>query len=159
MRNAHDAMTRLLRWTSCVSHRTLFSITYHFSKGGGGEKIEVRTETTISTVSGNSPGILLLLVNRSHDIQAPAQFVPGVWQTVCSVVLPASAGANFSAAMAELAAEDASIIVLLAEGYDGRIIRAVFEAVCACFCVRACVECVVVCVRARVGVSCASVYF
>lgn len=55
----------------------------------------------------------------------PAFFV------VRSVVLPASARADFTMQLSALAAEEASIIVLLAEGFDGGIVRAILSEVCA----------------------------
>lgn len=68
-----------------------------------------------------------------------------------SVVLPASARTDFSELLAELAAEEASIIVLLAEGFDGGIVRAIFSQVCVCVCVwaRARARVCPVCLRVR----------
>lgn len=47
-----------------------------------------------------------------------------------SLVLAASSEAIFDAEMATLAAEEASIVVLLAEGFDGAIVRTVLSQVC-----------------------------
>lgn len=47
-----------------------------------------------------------------------------------STVLPASAEAEFEAELAVLVDDDASIVVLLAEAFDGAIVRAIMRQVC-----------------------------
>lgn len=47
-----------------------------------------------------------------------------------STVLPASAEAEFEAELTVLVDDDASIVVLLAEAFDGAIVRAILSQVC-----------------------------